>query len=246
MMSQDDPKDPSSTDDTAEPVQQWPRSYLRRQGHITRGQKRAIARLWPQFGLTFKYGQTLDLEAAFGNDHPVTLEIGFGKGDVLAHMASQAPQRNFLGIEVHRPGVGALLGHVERLGLTNVRVLRGDAMIVLAEHLRGRPLDQTCIFFPDPWHRTKDHKRRIVRPQILSLLAERTRPGGQLHLATDVQDYARHMQEALHDSPHWQPQGQDGRVPRPSWRPMSLYEHKGLDEGRAVFNLRATLQEMPE
>jgi tRNA (guanine-N7-)-methyltransferase len=228
----DEPRKPSGR-------HRWPRTFLRRQGQITRRQKQALRELWPQYGLRYRYGQTLDLEAAFGRAAPLALDIGFGRGESLIALAGQRPGWNVLGIEVHRPGLGAALLSAQEAGLENLRVLRGDALLVLEQHLEGAPLSECCVFFSDPWPREKDAGRRLVGALLARLVAARMQPGGLLRLATDVEVYAHHMVRALSSVPKlWENTAAPGPfAPRPGWRPMTHYEAKGLREGRQVFDL---------
>lgn len=220
----------------------WARSYLRRQGRTTRAQKRAIRELWPEFGLTWSHDAPLNLPEAFGRDAHTVLEIGFGTGDALLHLAALHPEWNVLGVETHRPGVGAALKALGEQGLTNARIVRGDAIELLAYHLDDRAVDEVCVFFPDPWPRAKDVGRRIVRPWLAELLSRRVRPGGSLHLATDVADYAAHMVEVMDASPAWRNRHPDTVwAPRPSWRPITRYERRAHEEGRRVRDLSYAL-----
>ncbi|MGB5733948.1 MAG: tRNA (guanosine(46)-N7)-methyltransferase TrmB, partial [Thiohalocapsa sp.] len=166
------------------------RSFVLREGRLTAGQERAFSELWPRWGCDWRPGQLLDLPALFGNANPVVLEIGFGNGESLAQMAAAQPQRNFLGLEVHRPGVGHLLLEIERLGLGNLRVLRQDAIGLLREGLVPASLDAVHLYFPDPWPKKRHHKRRIVQPDFVALVARVLVPGGLLHAATDWEPYA--------------------------------------------------------
>ena len=159
-----------------------------REGRLTRGQQQALQELWPRFGL--ETSTRLDLDRIFGRSAPRTLEIGFGNGDTLLTMAAGEPQTDFLGIEVHRPGVGRLLHELESRALDNVRVIREDAVPVLGNCLPDNSLDRLLLFFPDPWHKKRHHKRRIVQADFIELLAKKIKPGGILHMATDWENYA--------------------------------------------------------
>lgn len=222
------------------------RSFVLREGRLTPGQQRAFAQLWPYYGIGGAVdddlewqGEALDLAAEFGNDQPVTLEIGFGNGDSLAEMAAAAPQRNFIGIEVHRPGVGHLLLKIEELGLTNLRVMRKDAVQVLRHALAPASLDRVQLFFPDPWHKKRHHKRRILQPEFVRLLARVIRPGGHFHAATDWQDYAQHMMAVLGaaDDLFENSAGPGNYAPRPAERPLTKFEQRGHRLGHGVWDL---------
>jgi tRNA (guanine-N7-)-methyltransferase len=168
------------------------RSYVLRTGRLTVGQQRALTNLWPTYGIT-NNDKLLDLVAVFGNEKPVTLEIGFGNGDSLVAMAAGAPERNFIGAEVHEPGVGHCLMRISELNLGNVRVVRQDAVEFLERRLADHSLARINLFFPDPWHKKRHHKRRIVQSDFVDLLARKLQPGGIFHVATDWPDYAEHI-----------------------------------------------------
>ncbi|MDY0049334.1 MAG: tRNA (guanosine(46)-N7)-methyltransferase TrmB [Halothiobacillaceae bacterium] len=212
------------------------RSFVRREGRLTVGQQRALDELFPRFGLP---GDTpLDLSAVFGRSAPVTLEIGFGNGETLAAMAAAAPERDFIGIEVHRPGVGHLLQRIEALGLTNLRVICADAVEVLEHALADASLDTVQLFFPDPWHKSRHHKRRIVQPAFVARIARKLAPGGLFHLATDWENYAEHMREVMEAAEEFRNATAPGAyAPRPSWRPLSKFEQRGLRLGHGVWDL---------
>lgn len=211
------------------------RSFVRREGRLTAGQQRALETLWPRYGIEYAENP-LDLPAVFGRRAPVTLEIGFGNGESLAEMARAMPERDFLGIEVHRPGVGRLLSRIEDLGLANVRVMCHDAVEVLRHRIPPGSLDTVQIFFPDPWHKKRHHKRRLIQPEFVSLLATRIRPGGTLHLATDWENYARHMLEILNASPAFRNTTEDF-APRPAHRPLTKFEQRGQTRGHGVWDI---------
>jgi tRNA (guanine-N7-)-methyltransferase len=222
------------------------RSFVLREGRLTPGQQRAFDELWPSYGLGGApdddlawQGEPLQLATVFGNDHPITLEIGFGNGDSLAAMAAAAPDRNFIGIEVHRPGVGHLLMRIEELGLHNLRVMRKDAVAVLKHALPASSLDRVQLFFPDPWHKKRHHKRRILQPDFVALLARVLRPGGHFHAATDWQDYAEHMLAVLSaaDTLFENTAGPGNYTPRPADRPLTKFEQRGQRLGHGVWDL---------
>ena len=213
------------------------RSYVLREGRLTAGQERAFAELWQRFGIDYA-GAPLALRAVFGNDRPVWLEIGFGNGDTLATLAERHPERNFLGIEVHRPGVGHLLLQLEARDLGNVRVLRHDAVEVLRNALPPASLAGAYLFFPDPWHKRRHHKRRILQPGFVELLARVIQPGGRFHAATDWEDYARHMLAVLEASPAFENVAGPARfAPRPADRPQTRFEQRGRRLGHEVRDL---------
>lgn len=172
------------------------RSFVKRQGRMTTGQRRALEQHWQTHGIDYA-PTTLDLPAVFGRRAPVVLEIGFGNGDNLADMAGRYPEQDFLGIEVHEPGVGACIMKALQGGLGNLRVMRHDAVEVLRDMLPEHSLSRVNLFFPDPWHKKRHHKRRIVQRDFMALLATRLLPGGIFHVATDWPDYAEHIEEVL-------------------------------------------------
>jgi tRNA (guanine-N7-)-methyltransferase len=188
------------------------RSYVIRAGRLTAGQRRALEQLWPVHGVESGTG-ILNFAELFGNSAPVTLEIGFGNGDNLVAMAAAAPEQNFLGIEVHEPGVGHCLLGIEAAGLSNVRVLRNDAVEVLENRIADESLERVNLFFPDPWHKKRHHKRRIVQPDFVALLGRKLLPGGVFHVATDWPDYAAHIDSVLAKSEIFEPM-QDAPVDR--------------------------------
>jgi tRNA (guanine-N7-)-methyltransferase len=213
------------------------RSFVRREGRMTPAQQRAMDELWPVYGLDLE-NCPLDPEAVFGRRAPLTLEIGFGMGDALLAMAAAAPDADFIGVEVHRPGVGSLLNRLQAAGVTNVRVFCADAVEVLERCLPASSLDRVCLFFPDPWHKKRHHKRRLVQPPFVERVRERLAPGGVFHLATDWEDYARHMLEVLSRSEGLRNTAPDGRfVPRPSYRPETKFERRGMRLGHGVWDL---------
>lgn len=213
------------------------RSFVLRGGRLTDGQRRALEELWPRWGVEPGSGP-LDFGRLFGNDHPVILEIGFGNGAAMLAMAEAEPQCNFLGVEVHRPGVGRLLLGLEERGIENVRVACADAVELLRDHLPPASLAGVRIYFPDPWPKKRHHKRRIVQPPFVDLLAGRMRPGGILHLATDWAPYAEHMLEVLQGRPDFENLSPEGRYcERPEWRPRTKYERRGERLGHAVADL---------
>lgn len=213
------------------------RSYVRREGRLTSAQRDAMERLWPRFGLELTAGR-FDFRQIFGRTAPIVLEIGFGNGDALAELAYNTPERDFIGIEVHRPGVGHLLRLLESRELTNVRIIREDAALVLREHIPDASLTEVLLWFSDPWPKKRHHKRRLVQPEFIVLLRERMRPGGYLNLATDWQDYAQHMLVTVDiDGGFVNLAGKGHFSPRPSSRPPTRFEQRGLRLGHEVWDL---------
>ncbi len=218
------------------------RSYVRREGRLTAGQRDALERLWARYGLggldDREPPATVDLDAAFGRRAPRVLEIGLGTGDVLAAMAAAHPERDHIGIEVYRPGLGSLLRRLEAAGLDNVRLFCSDAALVL-DRLPAASLDEVHLLFPDPWPKRAHHKRRIVQPAFVARVARCLAPGGRFHLATDWRDYARHMLEVLEAAPGLVNDVAPGAfAERPAERPVSRFERRGLRLGHEVRELR--------
>jgi len=212
------------------------RSFVRREGRLTAGQQRALQDLWPRYGL--EAHTPLDLDEIFGRTAPRTLEIGFGNGDALLAMATSQPETDFIGIEVHRPGVGRLLRGLEQRALTNVRVIREDAVPVLEHSLPNGCLDRLLLFFPDPWHKKRHHKRRIVQTAFIELLAKKIAHGGILHMATDWEDYAEHMLGVMEQSAAFRNCAAAGNYsPRPDYRPTTRFEQRGKRLGHEVWDL---------
>ncbi|HEX7043072.1 MAG TPA: tRNA (guanosine(46)-N7)-methyltransferase TrmB [Burkholderiales bacterium] len=212
------------------------RSYVLRQGRMTEAQRRALEQLWPRYGVALG-GETLDLAALFGRAAPVVLEIGFGNGDALVAAALARPDWNFLGAEVHRPGVGSLLLKLARADIDNVRVVLADANDVLAR-LAPASLHGVHLFFPDPWPKKRHHKRRLMQPAFAARLRDVLAPGGYLHCATDWEDYAAHMLAVLEATPGLANAAGTGRYPeRPPSRPLTRFERRGAAEGRPARDL---------
>lgn len=217
------------------------RSFVIRAGRLTKAQQRALDELWPLFGIEFD-DQILDLDAIFSRRAPRVLEIGFGDGKSLAQMAAAEPEKDFLGIEVHAPGVGSLLIQIEQLGLGNLRVMSHDAVEVLAQSIPEASFDRVQIYFADPWPKKKHHKRRIIQRAFVTSLCKTMKPGGILHLATDWQDYAEHMLEVLQAEPQLQNLSDSSDyVNRPGWRPQTKFEARGKCLGHGVWDLLFSL-----
>ena len=212
------------------------RSFVRREGRITRSQQRALDDLLPRYGVDLD--GLLDLDAAFGRRAPRTLEIGFGNGASLAKMAARAPDQDFLGVEVHRPGVGHLLLEIERYQLTNLRAVCIDAVELLERHIAPASLDRVLLFFPDPWPKSRHHKRRILQPAFVATICERLKPGGLFHMATDWQPYAEQMLAVMDAAPGFRNSAGRGQyAPKPDYRPETKFERRGLRLGHGVWDL---------
>jgi len=213
------------------------RSFVRREGRLTPGQQRAMDELFPRFGIEAGEGM-LDLDAVFGRSAPRILEIGFGNGESLAEIANNHPDNDYIGIEVHRPGVGHLLIKVEELSLSNVRVMCADAVEVLEKQIPDEALDALYLFFPDPWHKKRHHKRRQVQPEWVQLVRRKLKLGGQLHMATDWENYAEHMLEILSVADGFKNTStSDDYVTKPDYRPETKFERRGLKLGHGVWDL---------
>ena len=211
------------------------KSFVLRAGRMGSGQEKALAELGPQFLLPWQ-GQALNLDAAFCRTAPHIVEIGFGMGQATAEIAAQRPEDDFLGIEVHTPGIGALLKAIGERALTNLRIVQHDAVEVLRDGIAPASLAGIHIYFPDPWHKKRHHKRRLIQPDFVRLLVERLRPGGYLHLATDWENYAEQMLTVLSAEPMLQ-NSAEGYAPRPAFRPLTKFEARGLRLGHGVWDL---------
>jgi len=212
------------------------RSFVRRGGRITLSQKRALETLWSQNGV--ESDKLLNLEDLFGRPAEKHLEIGFGMGDALVTMAKAHPEHDYLGIDVYRPGIGHLLMQIESAQLTNVRVVCADAADVLQDSLPSHCLDAVYLFFPDPWHKKRHHKRRLIQPEFINLLAKRMKSGGYLHFATDWEDYAQQILQVLEAAPEFINCVAAGHFsPRPPQRPLTKFEQRGLRLGHGVWDL---------
>lgn len=208
---------------------------MRREGKMTTGQQAAIERLWPDYGVDYSQDQ-LDLEKLFGRSAFSVLEIGFGNGLSLAEMAQINPEQNFFGIEVHRPGVGSLLVQVGQRELTNVRVSQHDAVEVLSHQIGDDSLDRLQIFFPDPWHKKRHHKRRLINAEFIAMAVAKLKLGGVLHVATDWQNYAEQVLEVLASEPRLSNTADD-YADKPDYRPQTKYETRGQRLGHGVWDI---------
>jgi len=222
--------------DLAQTLPQRIRSFIRRQGRLTPGQEIALDQHWPQYGLEPELDY--DFSQVFGRQAPLIVEIGFGNGDSLAKMAAANPDHDYIGIEVHKPGVGHLLILLHEQALTNVRVYCHDAIEILEQKIPDHSLAGLHLFFPDPWHKKKHHKRRIVRPSFVELLNKKLQVGGYFHAATDWQNYAESMLEVLSASEGLKNTSltQD-YCERPDYRPLTKFEQRGLRLGHGVWDL---------
>jgi len=211
------------------------RSFVLRQGRVSPAQQRAVDTFMPRFGIPY-VAQPLDLERAFGRAAPKILEIGFGMGDSTATIAQAHPENDYLALEVHTPGVGNLLKLIDERQLTNIRIIQHDAVEVLRDMIADDALDGVHIFFPDPWHKARHNKRRLIQPPFVAQLAQKLKPGGYIHLATDWQDYAEQMLAVLSAEPLLQNTATDF-ASRPSYRPLTKFEQRGIRLGHGVWDL---------
>jgi len=241
------------------------RSFVKREGKLTGGQQKAIDQLWSTHGVDLG-SELLDLTELFGREAPVVLEIGFGNGLSLAEMAETHEELNFFGIEVHKPGVGSCLVQAKKRGLNNIRVSGDDAVLVLNQQIPDGSLERVQIFFPDPWHKKRHHKRRLIQPAFVDVLVRKLKPGGVIHVATDWENYAEHILAVLSVTPllentvasapnsksflssagvvlvnheDWPIQSllAQGRAPKPDYRPVTKYENRGIRLGHGVWDI---------
>jgi tRNA (guanine-N7-)-methyltransferase len=217
-------------------------SYVKRGGRMTVGQQRAWEELWPSLGRTV--GELpegpVDFDDWFGRSAPVMLEIGSGMGETTSQLAAAAPDLNYVAAEVYDPGLGQLMLRAEKLGVKNLRLMHGDAVVLLTSHVSPGSLSGVRLFFPDPWPKKRHHKRRIVQPSFVSLVASRLAPGGTFHLATDWENYAEQMMEVCSAEPQLRNrfEGEPGGwAPRPDWRPVTKFEQRADVEGRVSHDL---------
>ncbi|MCP1619084.1 tRNA (guanine-N(7)-)-methyltransferase [Pseudomonas sp. SLBN-26] len=214
------------------------KSFVMRAGRMTDGQQRGLDQGLPRFGLELADGLQ-DFDAVFGRRAPRTFEIGFGMGHSTLEMAAASRGEDFIGVEVHRPGVGALLNGMLTQNIDNIRVYTCDALEVLRDCVADASLDRVLLFFPDPWHKARHHKRRIVQPSFAELVRSKLKVGGVLHMATDWEHYAEHMLEVMNAAPGYRNLAEDGRyVPRPEERPVTKFERRGERLGHGVWDLK--------
>ena len=213
------------------------KSFALRQGRLSKAQQNALETLWPQFGLEVD-NELLDFTQVFQRDAPTIVEIGFGMGKSLAEMAEANPEINYIGIEVHRPGVGALLRLIAEKGLTNIRIFNHDAIDILEQKIPKNSLAGLYLFFPDPWHKKRHHKRRIVQPSFVKSIAQHLKIGGHFHMATDWEDYAEYMMEVMNTATEYRNiAGEKAYTPRPDYRPLTKFEQRGQRLGHGVWDL---------
>ena len=231
-MNKDTPKIEAEEDVTQRRI----RSYVLRQGRLTKGQEKALVELWPAFGIEYS-PQALELPKTFGRqDSLKILEIGFGMGETTATIAQTMPERDFLGVEVHTPGVGGLLKLIGEKSLSNVRIIQHDVVDVLSHMIADASLDGVHIFFPDPWHKKRHHKRRLIQAEFVKLLCSKLKLGAYLHVATDWQEYAEWVLEILKIEPLLANSAND-YAPKPAYRPLTKFENRGIKLGHGVWDL---------
>jgi tRNA (guanine-N7-)-methyltransferase len=213
------------------------RSFALRIGRMTEGQRDALEQYWPDKGLELADGM-INAANIFDQDEATVLEIGFGMGQSLVAMAAAAPEKNFIGIEVHRPGVGKLLQEMAAQGVGNIRVYCDDAVEVLAQCIADNSLDRVQIYFPDPWHKRKHNKRRLIQSEFVAKLRSKIKPGGVVHLATDWEDYAQQMLKVMSAAEGFKNQVDETCFsPRPQYRPVTKFEKRGERLGHGVWDL---------
>ena len=218
-----------------DPTERRIRSFVTRAGRLSTAQERALNELGPKYMIDYAKAP-LDFEQAFGRKAPVILEIGFGMGGTTAHIAKLMPEKDFIGVEVHTPGVGSLLKLIGDEELSNLRVIQHDAVEVLRDMIPAASLAGVHIYFPDPWHKARHNKRRLIQPAFVKTLCEHIAPGGYIHLATDWEEYAVQMLEVLSAEPALRNTA-EGYAPQPSYRPLTKFENRGIKLGHGVWDL---------
>ncbi|MFZ3019572.1 MAG: tRNA (guanosine(46)-N7)-methyltransferase TrmB [Gallionella sp.] len=211
------------------------RSFVLRQGHLSPAQQRAVDTLMPCYGIPYE-NKILDLDQAFGRSAPKILEIGFGMGDSTAAIAQAHPENDYLCLEVHTPGVGNLLKLIDAQQITNIRIIQHDAVEVLRDMIADASLDGVHIFFPDPWHKARHNKRRLIQSPFIAKLVQKIKPGGYIHAATDWQDYAEQILRVFGEEPLLENTAAD-YAPRPEYRPLTKFEKRGINLGHGVWDL---------
>jgi tRNA (guanine-N7-)-methyltransferase len=212
------------------------RTYVLRAGRMSEGQKRRLAELWPRYGVEFDSGRALDLQKIFNNQNPTIAEIGFGMGQATWRMAADHPELNYLGFEVHTPGVGRLISKLEELGLSNVRVVQHDAVETFERAIAPGSFSGLHIFYPDPWPKKRHHKRRLIRDGLAALLASRLAPGGYLYFVTDIEEYAQWSLEVLSRTSSLRNRF-EAFAPHQEWRPETKFEARASRDGRSALEL---------
>lgn len=229
-------KDTSHIEAEEDLTQRRIRSYVLRQGRLTKGQEKALGDHWPSFGIDY-LPEAIDLPKTFGRpESSKILEIGFGMGETTATIAQSMPERDFLGVEVHTPGVGGLLKLIGEKSLTNVRIIQHDVVDVLNHMIANASLDGVHIFFPDPWHKKRHHKRRLIQAEFVKLLCSKLKIGGYLHVATDWQEYAEWVLDILKVEPLLANSAKDYAL-KPAYRPLTKFENRGIKLGHGVWDL---------
>jgi tRNA (guanine-N7-)-methyltransferase len=219
------------------------RSFVKREGRLTKGQASALEKFWPTMGLNHPDGM-IDFASLFNNNNPIVLEIGFGMGKSLVDMAKNAPELNFVGVEVHRPGVGACISLAQDEGVDNLKLFEHDAIEVLADCIPDCSLTTVQLFFPDPWHKKKHHKRRIVSLEFVETIRQKLKVDGVFHMATDWENYAECMIEDMNSAPGYENLAIEGDfVPRPDSRPLTKFENRGNNLGHGVWDIQFKRQD---
>lgn len=211
------------------------RSFVLRQGRVSVAQQRSLDVLLPKYGIPYA-PKPLDLDAAFGRSAPKIMEIGFGMGEPTAHIAKHHPEKDYLAIEVHTPGVGSLLKQIDEQGISNIRVMQHDAVEIMRDMLADNALDGVHIFFPDPWHKARHNKRRLIQSPFIAQLVKKIKPGGYIHVATDWQDYAEQVLRVLSAEPLLKNTA-ESYAEKPEYRPLTKFENRGLKLGHGVWDL---------
>jgi len=226
-------------------IQRRIKSFVLRTGRMTTRQKDALDNLWSKYALGPRFGEDLstyqekfDFKDIFGNNAPLILEIGFGMGTSLVEMAAQNPNNNYLGIEVHTPGIGSILNSIEEQQLSNIKIFHADAILVLEQFILDNSLAGVCLFFPDPWHKKRHNKRRIVNQEFVQRIYQKLQPDGFFHMATDWENYADHMLKVMQANPVFANQSKNNDyIERPTWRPETKFEKRGVRLGHGVWDL---------
>lgn len=212
------------------------RSFVKRRGHISKAQERAVEEGMPKWGIAYS-NTPIDFEKTFGRSAPNWLEIGFGMGETTSKIAKAHPHVNYLGVEIYTAGVGSLIKKIEEEHLDNIRIISHDVVEVLATMIPDHSLDKVLLYFPDPWRKARHHKRRLIQPEFVSKLARKMKSGGILHCATDWENYAMHMHDVFSVAPDWRNLAEGPFAPRPEDRPLTKFENRGLKLGHGVWDL---------